>query len=107
MGKTSEERMKEWVGCEVILESSLGNSRGRFLYGVRKPLARATAPLVRCGVDSTENIDGQTPRYWFVSKQHTGLKINIPPVCVRWTINYEMMEVRGEDFDFTLRRYRI
>lgn len=42
------ERMEKWVGEKVALESRLGNSCGRVLYGVRISMVSQLRPLIEC-----------------------------------------------------------
>lgn len=68
-------KMGEWLGRNVNLESKFGNSHGKVLYGVRKPMASQLTPLIECEHGSREKIESEKPNYYFVSDEHTGLKI--------------------------------
>ena len=98
------EKMKKWVGEKVALESRLGNSCGRVLYGVRVPMVSQLNTLRECKHGSKEKIEGERPGYYFVSEEHEGLKIPL----VIYSINSERIMAIGRSagniFYTTLRR---
>ena len=89
MIKTMEtSRLEEWIGSSVKLKSILGNSEGRIRYGTRILVAPIDTPFIDYDFKSGEIItkydlryreivEEQNPGYWFVSEQHTGMKIRL------------------------------
>lgn len=85
------ERMKKWLGENVILESRLGISYGKILYGVRKPMTSHLNPLIECEHGSKERVEGEKPRYYFISDEHKWLKI---PLLI-YSVNDERIKAIG------------
>lgn len=106
MQERNKDKIKEWLGLPVELVSrEYGTSRGIFQYGIRKPIAPQTAPLIICDVSSREPIGAIRPQYYFVSTEHEALKI---PLSRLQLINDKTIRASarsaGCKFEVTIRK---
>ena len=50
--KGNTKGLEEWLGIPVMLECSEGQPKGVIQFGIRKPIAPATYPLIICNPGS-------------------------------------------------------
>ncbi len=70
------DKMRDWIGKRVLLESESREDYGRILYGIKNNSSEL-AQLIECEPGSKERVEGKSPRYYFVSDRFKELKIPI------------------------------
>ena len=83
---------EDWVNQPALLTYRYGEVPGSVLYGVRKPLASATVPLIPCSIPSKKRVYNEKPTDWFVGDDST---IKVRLYFLRG--NKEKLNAIGED----------
>lgn len=66
-----QSKLESWVDIPSVMRTKYGDFEGKLKYGIRIPIKPSTTPLIECEIGSSERIDGERARYWFVNSDQT------------------------------------